>query len=94
MLKYEVGDKVVFRNIIFLFDAEILEVYNDNEFEEFDYYIRFEDYEGNKEEVLVREKDIIEYAKGTKKHLLQELSKLKIVYTKEEIEDCVKELYK
>lgn len=89
-MKYEVGDKVQFKNIIFIMDAEILEIYNNGEYEEFDYYIRYEDYEGNKEDVLVREKDLVGFTKGTEKHLKQEIHKLLQVYSKEEILKIIK----
>lgn len=88
-MKYKVGDKVVFKNTIFLFDAEILEVYENNEFEDFDYYIRYKDYEGNAEDILVREKDIVGYAKGTKGYLKEEISKLIKIYSKEEILEII-----
>lgn len=55
-MKYEVGDKVKFKNLIFVMDAEILEVYNNGEYDEFDYYIKFWDYEGNDTDVLAKEK--------------------------------------
>lgn len=84
-MKYKVGDRVVFKNAIFLFDAEILEVYENNEYDEYDYYIRYEDYEKENIEILLREEDIIEYAKGTDKHLKQEIDKLLKMYSKEEI---------
>lgn len=88
-MKYKVGDKVVFKNTIFLFNAEILEVYENNEFEDFDYYIRYKDYEGNTEDILVREKDIVGYAKGTKEYLKEEISKLIKIYSKEEILEII-----
>lgn len=88
-MKYEVGDKVQFKNLIFVLDAEILEVYNNNEYEDFDYYIKFWDYEGNDQDVLVKEKDLIGFTKGTKKHLKQELDKLISMYSKKEILDIL-----
>lgn len=84
-MKYKVGDKVVFKNVIFIFDAEILEVYENDEFEEFDYYIKYENYEEKFEEVLVKEKDIIGYQKGTEGYLIEKINKLLQTYSKEEI---------
>lgn len=84
-MTYEVGDKVQFKNTIFIMDAEILEVYNSDEYEDFDYYIKFWDYEDNEEEVLVREKDLVGFTIGSKKHLKQELDKLLKTYSEEEI---------
>lgn len=91
-LTYEVGDKVQFKNLIFIMDAEILEVYSDGEYENFDYYIRYEDYEGNKEDVMVREKDLVGFTKGTEKYLKQELNKLIKDYSKEHILNVLKEI--
>lgn len=84
-MKYKVGDKVVFKNVIFIFNAEILEVYENDEFEEFDYYIKYENYEEKFEEVLVKEKDIIGYQKGTEGYLIEKINKLLQTYSKEEI---------
>ena len=89
-MKYKVGDKVVFKNVIFIFDAEILEVYKNDEFEEdefekFDYYIKYKNYEEKFEEILVKEKDIIGYQKGTEGYLKEKINKLLQTYSKEEI---------
>ena len=88
-MKYKVGDKVVFKNVIFLIDAEIVEAYEnadlDDEFQEFDYYITYKNYEGIVENLLVRECDIVGYAKGTKGHLKEEINKLLEVYSKDDI---------
>lgn len=89
-MKYKVGDKVVFKNVIFVFNAEILEVYKNDEFEEdefekFDYYIKYENYEEKFEEILVKEKDIIGYQKGTEGYLIEKINKLLQTYSKEEI---------
>lgn len=91
-LTYEVGDKVQFKNLIFIMDAEILEVYSNGEYEDFDYYIRYEDYEGYKEDVMVREKDLVGFTKGTEKYLKQELDKLIKDYSKEHILNVLKEI--
>lgn len=82
---YEVGDKVEFKVAIFLFDAEILEIYKNGEYGEYKYYVRYKDYENNTEDVLTKEKDIVGYAKGTEKYLQQELQDLLKVYSKEAI---------
>ena len=79
-MKYKVGDKVVFKNVIFIFDAEILEVYKNDEFEEdefekFDYYIKYENYEEKFEEILVKENDRIGYQKGTEGYLKEKINK-------------------
>lgn len=84
-MKYKVGDKVVFKNVIFVFNAEILEVYENNEYGEFDYYIKYENYEEKFEEILVKEKDIIGYQKGTEGYLKEKINKLLQTYSKEEI---------
>lgn len=89
-MKYEVGDKVKFKNLIFVMDAEILEVYNNGEYDDFDYYIKFWDYEGNDTDVLAKEKDLMGFTKGTTKHLKQELYKLLETYSKEEILEIIK----
>lgn len=85
MKKYKVGDKVKFKNVIFVMDAEILEVYDNEEFEDFDYYIRYTDYESDKNEVLVKEKDIVGYKEGTIGYLQDALAELLELYTKDEI---------
>lgn len=97
-MKYKVGDKIVFKNIIFLFDAEILEVYEDmesdldDEFQEFDYCIKYKNHKGKLEELLIKEKDIIGYAKGTEGYLKEELNKLLDLYSKEDILDTINNL--
>lgn len=85
MKKYKVGDKVKFKNVIFIMDAEILEVYDNEEYDDYDYYIRYTDYESDKNEVLVKEKDIVGYKEGTIEYLQDELEKLLKLYTKDEI---------
>lgn len=65
---------------------------NNGEYEDFDYYIRYEDYEGNKEDVMVREKDLVGFTKGTGKYLKQELNKLIKDYSKEHILNVLKEI--
>lgn len=82
---YEVGDKVIYKLAIFCLDAEILEVYDDNEYDEYKYYIKYTNYENETENVLAREKDIVGYAKGTEKYLKHELSDLLKIYKKESI---------
>lgn len=89
-MKYEVGDKVQFKNVLFIMDAEILEVYTNKEFGEFDYYIRYTDYNGGTEDVLVRECDLVGFTEGTKKYLKQELDRLMTMYSKQEIVDYIK----
>lgn len=84
-MEYKVGDMVVFKNVMFLFDATILEVYENNEFDEFDYYIQYKDYRGTTEDVLVKKEDIVGYAKGTEKHLKQEIGNLLETYSKDDI---------
>lgn len=89
-MKYKVGDKVYFKNSIFEMKAEILEVYEKDEDFRFDYYIRYTDYKGYQDEVLVRESDITGFVEGTKEYLKQEIDKLLDMYTKEDILNLVK----
>ncbi|CEP50294.1 Uncharacterised protein [[Clostridium] sordellii] len=81
---YEVGDKVEYKNCIFIMKAEILEIFKNPE-DDYKYYIAYEDYEGEEHECLVREVDLVGFSKGTKKHLKQELNKLIKEYSREEI---------
>lgn len=81
---YEVGDRVDFKLAIFIMEAEILEKIDDS-IDDYNYYIRYIDYENKEHECLVREKDLIGYTKGTKKYLKQELDKLIKEYSVEEV---------
>lgn len=86
---YEVGDRVDYKLAIFIMDAEVLEVYDDL-IDDYKYYIRYVDYNNQEHECLAKEKDLIGYTKGTKKHLKQELDKLINEYSVEEILEIIK----
>lgn len=76
-MKYEVGDKVQYKNIIFLMNAEILEI---DDSEEYNYHIVYTDYEGKDHDVWVNEKDIVGFTEGTRKHMISELKRLSEIY--------------
>lgn len=81
-MKYEIGDKVEYKNVIFIMKAKILEIDKDSEYK---YHIEYEDYEGQIFDVWVKEEDLVGFSKRSKKHLKQELYKLLKSYSKEEI---------
>lgn len=76
-MKYEVGDQVQYKNIIFLMDAEILEI---DDAEEYNYHIVYTDYESEDHKVWVNEKDIVGFTNGTRKHMISELERLSEIY--------------
>ena len=81
-MNYEIGDKVDYRNLIFIMKAEIIGI---DEGSDYKYYIEYEDYEDEKHDVWVREEDLAGFSKGSKKHLSQELNNLLETYSKEDI---------
>lgn len=85
-MRYEVGDKVNFKNLIFVMKAEILEIDNDIDY---NYHIEYENYEGEKNKVWVNEEDLVGFQKGTKKYLEQEIDKIFKTYTKEELIEMI-----
>lgn len=76
-MKYEVGDQVQYKNIIFLMNAEILEIDNQDEY---NYHIVYTDYEGEDNDVWVNEKDIVGFTNGSHKYMTNELNKLSETY--------------
>lgn len=89
-MKYKVGDKVSIRFQVFMIDAEILEVYENGEYEEFCYYVRFQSPEGNVENILIKEEDIVCYQIGTMGYLKGHLDWLLETYSKEDILNILK----
>ncbi|WP_195251841.1 hypothetical protein [Romboutsia sp. 1001713B170207_170306_H8] len=85
-MRYEVGDKVNFKNLIFVMKAEILEIDNGIDY---NYHIEYENYEGEKNKVWVNEEDLVGFQKGTKKYLEQEIDKIFKTYTKEELIEMI-----
>lgn len=83
-MRYEVGDKVEFKLSIIRMKAEILEIFKNPE-DDYKYYIEYTDFEGEKHECLVREKDLVGFSEGTNKYLEQEINKLLKIYTKDDI---------
>lgn len=88
-MNYKIGDKVQYRNLIFLMDAEILEI--DDE-DEYNYHIEYTDYEDNIHDVWVNKKDIVGFTKGTYGYLRCKLEDLLETYSMEEVEVILKNI--
>lgn len=88
-MNYQVGDKVQYKNLIFLMNAEILEIDGGDKY---NYHIKYTDYEDNIHDVWVNKKDIVGFTKGTCEYLRCQLESLLETYSMEEVEVILKNI--
>ena len=89
-MNYEVGDKVYYKNTIFLMEAEIIEIDPDDDLHK--YHIEYKTVEGKEHRIWVTEKHLDGFVEGSEKYLMQELNKLMDMYNLNEIERVIRYL--